>query len=60
MTVDEIRAAFSRARWELRMEILFGAAGEDPLIGDRPDEATENISICAWPSIWNVPDPKTQ
>jgi hypothetical protein len=57
MTVDEIRAAFRRARWELRTEILFGAPGEDPLIGDGPDEATKNRSICAWPSVWNVPDP---
>jgi len=57
ITVDEIRAAFRRARWEPRTKILFGAPGEDPLIGDGPDEATKNISICAWPSVWNVPDP---
>ena len=58
MTVDEIRTAISRAMWELRMEILFGTPGEDPLIGDGPDEATKNISVCAWPSVWNVPEPK--
>jgi len=58
MTVDEIRTAISRAMWRLRTEILFGAPGEDPLIGDGPDEATKNISICAWSSVWNVPDPK--
>jgi hypothetical protein len=60
MTVDEIRVAISKARWYLRTEILFGAPGEDPLIGDRPDEATENTSICTRPSVWNLPDPKTQ
>lgn len=54
MTVNEIRANISERGWKLRTRLLISVPGEDPLIGDGPDEATQNISVAVWPSFWNV------
>lgn len=51
MTVEEIRVNISERGWKIRTKFLISVPGEDPLIGDSPDGATQDISIAVWPAF---------